>query len=111
MEARTFEKQIEFPIKREQLKEMMPTNPDEIRKIAIVTLAKSIANAVVTAAREGRSSFMYSDQDRLKEYGKELVDYLKYLLTDTYVTTITQPVNRLFLIVDWSCDPCYGSDC
>ena len=96
------EKQIEFPIKRSQLKEMMPTNPDEIRKIAIVTLAKSIANAVVTAAREGRSSFMYSDQDRLKEYGKELVDYLKYLLTDTYVTTITQPINRLFLVIDWS---------
>jgi hypothetical protein len=96
------EKQIEFPIKRGDLQEMMPTNPDEIRKIAVVTLAKSIANAVVTAAREGRSSFMYSDQDRLKEYGKELVDYLKYLLTDTYVTTITQPVNRLFLIVDWA---------
>ena len=102
MEARTFEKQIEFPIKRGDLQEMMPTNPDEIRKIAIVTLAKSIANAVVTAAREGRSSFMYSDQDRLKEYGKELVDYLKYLLTDTYVTTITQPINRLFLVIDWS---------
>ena len=96
------EKQIEFPIKRGDLQEMMPTNPDEIRKIAVVTLAKSIANAVVTAAREGRSSFMYSDQDRLKEYGKELVDYLKYLLTDTYVTIITQPVNRLFLIVDWA---------
>ena len=96
------EKQIEFPIKRGDLQEMMPTNPDEIRKIAIVTLAKSIANAVVAAAREGRSSFMYSDQDRLKEYGKELVDYLKYLLTDTYVTTITQPINRLFLVIDWS---------
>ena len=91
-----------FPIKRGDLQEMMPTNPDEIRKIAIVTLAKSIANAVVAAAREGRSSFMYSDQDRLKEYGKELVDYLKYLLTDTYVTTITQPINRLFLVIDWS---------
>ena len=96
------EKQIEFPIKRGDLQEMMPTNPDEIRKIAVVTLAKSIANAVVTADREGRSSFIYSDQDRLKEYGKELVDYVKYLLTDTYVTIITQPVNRLFLIVDWA---------
>lgn len=98
------ERQLEFPIKRGDLQSIMPTNPDEIRKIAIVTLAKSIANAAVAAAREGRSSFMYSDQDRLKEYGKELVDYLKYLLTDTYVAIITQPVNRLFLILDWSVD-------
>ena len=96
------EKQIEFPIKRGDLQEMMPTNPDEIRKIAIVTLARSIANAAVTAAREGRSSFIYSDQDRLKEYGKELVDYVKYLLSDTSVILIVQPVNRLFLVIDWS---------
>lgn len=96
------EKPVEFPIKRGDLQAMIPTNPDEARKNVIVTLAKSIANAAVTAAREGRSSFMYSDQDRLKEYGKELVDYLKYLLTDTYVTIITQPVNRFFLILDWS---------
>jgi hypothetical protein len=98
------EKQVEFPIKRGDLQSMMPTNPDEARKNIIVTLAKSIANAAVAAAREGRSSFMYSDQDRLREYGKELVDYLKYLLTDTYVTIITQSVNRLFLILDWSVD-------
>ena len=98
------EKQVEFPIKREDLQAMIPTNPDEARKNIIVTLAKSIANAVIAAAREGRSSFMYSDQDRLKEYGKELVDYLKYLLTDTYVAIITQPVNRFFLILDWSVD-------
>jgi hypothetical protein len=96
------EKQIEFPIKRGDLQEMMPTNPDEIRKIAIVTLAKSIANAVVTAAREGRSSFVYTDQDRLREYGKELVDYLKYLLGDTSVILIVQPVNRPTLVIDWS---------
>lgn len=98
------EKQVEFPIKRGDLQAMMPTDPEEIRKIAIVTLARSIANAAVAAAREGRSSFMYSDQDRLKEYGKELVEYLKYLLSDTYVAIITQPVNRLFLIINWADD-------
>ena len=96
------EKEIAFPIKRGDLQEMMPTNPDEIRKIAIITLAKSIANAVVTAAREGRNSFIYSDQDRLREYGKELVEYVKYLLTDTSVILIVQPVNRPVLVIDWS---------
>ncbi len=91
-----------FPIKRDELQEMMPTNPDEIRKIAIVTLGKSIATAVVTAAREGRSSFMYSDQDRLKEYGKELVEYVKSILIDVSVVLVVQPVNRPTLVIDWS---------
>jgi hypothetical protein len=91
-----------FPIKRDELQGMMPTNPDEIRKIAIVALGKSIATAVVTAAREGRSSFIYSDQDRLREYGKELVEYVKSLLLDVSVILIVQPVNRPTLVIDWS---------
>lgn len=91
-----------FPISRKELLEMTPRNEDEIRKIAIVSLGKAIANAVVVAAKEGRTTYMYNDQDRLKEYGKELVDYVRSLLPDVYVNIIIQPMNRMFLVIDWS---------
>ena len=91
-----------FPISRKELLEMTPRNEDEIRKIAIVSMGKAIANAVVSAAKEGRTTYMYNDQDRLKEYGKELVDYVRTLLPDVYVNIIAQPVNRMFLVIDWS---------
>ena len=81
---------------------MTPRNEEEIRKIAIQTLGFAIANAVVSAAKEGRTTYMYNDQDRLKEYGKELVDYVRTLLPDVYVNIIAQPVNRMFLVIDWS---------
>lgn len=93
---------VTFPISRKELLEMTPRNEDEIRKIAIITLGKAIANAVVTAAKEGRTSFLYTDQDRLKEYNKELVEYLRSLLPEVYINILTQPVNRLTLVVDWS---------
>lgn len=91
-----------FPISRKELLEMTPRNEDEIRKIAIVTTGRAIANAVVAAAKEGRTSFMYSDQDRLREYGKELVEYVRSLLPDVYVNILVQPVNRHTLVIDWS---------
>ncbi len=81
---------------------MTPRNEDEIRKIAIVTLGRAIATAVVAAAKEGRTSYMYSDQDRLKEYGKELVEFVRSLLPDVYVNILVQPVNRQMLVIDWS---------
>jgi hypothetical protein len=91
-----------FPISRKELQEITPRNEDEIRKIAILTLGNTIANLVVTAAKEGRMTYMYADQDRLKEYGKELVDYIRSLLPEVYVNIVVQPVNRMFLIIDWS---------
>jgi|LauGreDrversion4_2_1035121.scaffolds.fasta_scaffold293143_2 hypothetical protein len=91
-----------FPISRKELLEMTPRNEDEIRKIGIITLGKAIATAVVTAAKEGRTSFLYTDQDRLREYNKELVDYLRSLLPEVYVNILVQPVNRQTLVIDWS---------
>ena len=92
----------QFPISRKELQEMTPRNEDEIRKIAITTLGTAIANAVVTTAKEGRTAYMYSDQERLKEYGKELVEYLRNLLPDVYVTIVVQPFNRMSIVIDWS---------
>jgi hypothetical protein len=100
MEAKVYSEM--FPISRKELLEMTPRNEDEIRKIAILNLGKSIANAVVTSAKEGRTSFMYNDQDRLREYSKELVEYLRSLLPEVYINVLTQSVNRLTLVIDWS---------
>ncbi len=91
-----------FPISRNELLAMTPRNEDDIRKIAIITLGRAIALAVVGAAKEGRTSYMYSDPDRLKEYGKELVVYIRSLLPDVFVNSIVHPMNRHFLVIDWS---------